>query len=84
MALKYQIYSYRPGRCFKKDAKHILCKYGFSYALLRDSLDESGIQYNYARFESEDAKVVPYNRELLRAWDGHINVQRVTQLGLFG
>ena len=37
---------------------------------------------NYARFESEDAKVVPYNRELLKAWDGHINVQRVTQLGL--
>jgi hypothetical protein len=37
---------------------------------------------NYARFESEDAKVVPYNRELLKAWDGHINVQRVTQFGL--
>ena len=49
---------------------------------LKDGLDESGIRYNYARFESEDTKVVPYNRELLKAWDGHINVQRVTQLGL--
>ena len=37
---------------------------------------------HYARFESEDAKVNPYNRELLKAWNGHINVQRVTQLGL--
>ena len=83
MVLKYQIHSCRPGRCFKKDAKHTLCKYGFPYALIKeDGLDESGIRYNYARFESEDAKVVPYNRELLKAWDGHINVQRVTQLGL--
>ena len=48
----------------------------FPYALLKeDGLDESGIRYNYARFKSEDAKVVPYNRELLKAWDGHINVQ---------
>ena len=55
----------------------------FPYALIKeDGLDESGIRYNYTRFESEDAKVVPYNRELLKAWDGHINVQRVTQLGL--
>ena len=76
MILKYQIHSCRPGRCFKKDAKHTLCKYGFPYALLKeDGLDESGIRYNYARFENEDAKVVPYNRELLKAWDGHINVQ---------
>ena len=45
------------------------------YALLKENgLDESGSQYNYARFESEDAKVVQYNRELLKAWDGHINV----------
>ena len=27
-------------------------------------------------------RVVPYNKELLKAWNGHINVQRVTQLGL--
>ena len=38
----------------------------FSLCLNKDDgLDESGIRYNYARFESEDAKVVPYNRELL-------------------
>ena len=29
----------------------------------------------------EDTKV-PYNGELLKAWNGHINVQSVTQLGL--
>ena len=47
----------------------------FPYALLKeDGLDKSDIRYNYARFESEDAKVVSHNRELLKAWDGHINV----------
>ena len=76
MVLKYQIHNYRPGRCFKKDAKYKFCKYGFPYALQKqDNLDESGIRYNYARFENEDAKVVPYNGELLKAWNGHINVQ---------
>ena len=76
IVLKYLIHSCRPGRCFKKDAKYTSYKYGFPYALLReDSLDESGIRYNYARYESEDTKLLPYNRELLKAWDGHINVQ---------
>ena len=82
MVLKYQIHSCQPGCCFKKDAKYTLFKYGFPYALLKeDGVDESGISYSNARFESEDAKVVPYNRELLKAWEGHINVQRVTQFG---
>ena len=54
MVLKYLIHSCRLDHCFKKDAKRTLCKYGFPYALV----DESGIRYNYARFESEDAKVV--------------------------
>ena len=77
MVLKYQMHSYRSGHCFKKDAKHTLCKYGFPYALLKeDGLDESGIRDNYARIESEDAKVV------LKTWDGYIKVQTVTQLGL--
>ena len=63
MVLKYQIHSCRPGHYFKKDAKHTLCRYSFPYALLKaNGLDESGSRYNYARFESEDAKVVPYNR----------------------
>ena len=63
--------------------KHTLCRYDFPYALLKeDGLNESGIRYD-ARFECEDVKVVVlYNRELLKAWDAHINVQRVTQLGL--
>lgn len=83
IVLKYQIHNCRPGRCFKKDAKRKLCKYGFPYSLLeKDCLDESGIRYNYARFASEDTKVVSYNMELLKAWNGHINVQRVTKLGL--
>ena len=40
------------------------------------------MRYDYARLEQEDARIVSYNKELLKAWDGHINVQRVTQLGL--
>ena len=68
MVLKYRIHSCRLGHCFKKDTKHTFCKYSFPYALLKeDGLDESGIRYNYARFESEDAKAVPYNSELLKA-----------------
>ena len=60
MVLKYQIHNCRPGCRFKKDA---FCNYRFPYALVKeDSLDESGIRYNYATFENEDAKVVPYNR----------------------
>ena len=42
MVLKYQNHSCRTGRCFKIDAKHTLCKYGFPNALLKDGLDESG------------------------------------------
>ena len=55
------IYNCRPGRCYI---------YGFPYVLLKqDSLDESGIQYNYARFEDEDAKVVPYNWGVIEGMD---------------
>ena len=55
-------------------------KYGYPYPLLeRDCLHESGIRYDYARHANEDAKVVSYNKELLKAWNGHI---RVTNLGL--
>lgn len=83
IVLKYQIHNCRPGRCFKKDATHRLCKYGYPYPLLEtDCLHESGIRYDYARHANEDAKVVSYNKELLKAWNGHINVQRVTKLGL--
>ena len=46
----------------------------------RDCLSDSGMRYDYARLEREDARIVYYNKELLTAWDGHINVQRVTQL----
>ena len=67
----------------KKDSKVKKCKYGFPYDLLgKDGLDSSGIRYNYARFSEEDRTVVPCNKELLSVWDGHVNVQRVTQLGL--
>ena len=49
MVLKYQIHNCQPGCCFKKDAKCKFCKYGFPYVLQKqDSLDESGIRYNYA------------------------------------
>ena len=66
-----------------KKGKPKLCKYGFPYKLQdRDCLSDSGMRYNYARLEREDARIVSYNKELLKAWDGHINVQRVTQLGL--
>ena len=59
-----------------------LCKYGYPYALLEDDgLVDSSIRYNYARYETEDTKVVSYNKGLLRAWKGHSNV-RVTQLVL--
>ena len=44
MVLKYHIHNCRPGHCFKKDAKHTLCKYSFPYVLLEDGLDESGIR----------------------------------------
>ena len=40
------------------------------------------MRYDYARLEREHARIVSYNEELLTAWDGHINVQRVVQLGL--
>ena len=50
-------------------------------ATRRENLD-SGMRYDYARLELEDAGIVSYNKELLTPWDGHINVQRVTQLGL--
>ena len=80
--LKYQVHNCREGRCYKK-GKPKLCKYGFPYKLQdRDCLSDSGMRYDYARLEREDARIVSYNKELLTAWDGHINVQRVTQLGL--
>ena len=80
--LKYQVHNCREGRCYKK-GKPKLCKYGFPYKLQdRDCLSDSGMRYDYARLEREDARIVSYNKELLKAWDGHINVQRVTQLGL--
>ena len=80
--LKYQVHNCREGRCYKK-GKPKLCKYGFPYKLQdRDCLSDSGMRYDYARLEREDARIVSYNKELLKALDGHINVQRVTQLGL--
>ena len=80
--LKYQVHNCREGRCYKK-GKPKLCKYGFPYKLQdRDCLSDSGMRYDYAWLEREDARIVSYNKVLLTAWDGHINVQRVTQLGL--
>ena len=74
--LKYQVHNYKKG-------KPKLCKYGFPYKLQdRDCLSDGGMRYDYARLEREDARIVSYNKELLTAWDGHINVQHVTQLGL--
>ena len=82
IVLKYQKNSCIPGRCYK-DAKVKKCKYGFPYDLLgKDGLDSSGIRYNYARFSEEDRTVVLYNKDLPGVWDGHVDVQRVTQLGL--
>ena len=73
--LNYQVHNCREGRCYKK-GKPKLCKYGFPYKLQdRDCLSDSGMRYDYARLEREDARIVSYNKELLTAWDGHINVQ---------
>ena len=61
LVLKYKIHNCRPGR-FKKDAKHKLCKYGYPYALLEDDgLHDSGIRYNYARYETEDRYLITRN-----------------------
>ena len=80
--LKYQVHDCREGRCYKKGQRR-QCKYGYPYALLdRDCMDDSGVRYNYARLEKEDVRIVSYNKDLLEAWDAHINVQRVTKLGL--
>ncbi len=82
MVLKYQVHSCREGRCYKH-GKPKLCKSGYPFALLdTDQLDENGMRYNYARFEQEDVRIVSYNKDLLEAWNAHINVQRVTKLGL--
>ena len=77
---KYQVHNCREGRYYKK-GKPKLCKYGFPYKLQdRDCLSDSGMRYDYGRLEREDARIVSYNKELLTAWDGHINVQCVMQL----
>ena len=73
--LKYQVHNCREGRCYKGKPK--LCKLQD-----RDCLSDSGMHYDYARLEQEDARIVSYNKELLTACYSHINVQRVTQLGL--
>ena len=65
--LKYQVHNCREGRCYRK-GKPKLCKYGFPYKLQdRDCLSDSGMRYDYAQLEREDARIVSYNKELITA-----------------
>ncbi|CAF0707230.1 unnamed protein product, partial [Brachionus calyciflorus] len=81
---KYQIHNCVPRRCFK-NKKHIFlkCKYGFPFALCKnDHLSADGSKYFYKRTKKLDQNVVQYSSDLLLLWDGHVNVQYVTQRGI--
>ena len=85
MVKKYQTHNCLPNRCFRtwKGVATNQCKYGFPYPLRDDDgLDSSGNKIEYKRTSSEDSRIVPYNPYLLMAWDGHLNVQRITTTGL--
>lgn len=81
----YQLHRCVPSRCLKgkqnKQMNH--CKYGFPFAVNRESVRPSatGIRYLYKRHEIEDARVIPYCLPLLLMWDGHVNIQMVTNGG---
>lgn len=82
---RYQIHNCRPNRCFRtsKGNASNKCKYGFPFGIRHsDGYDESGQRYEYKRREKEDSLVVSYNPYLLLAWDGHVNVQKITNTGL--
>ena len=55
---------------------HTLCKYGFPYALLKHGL--VSLAFDIIMPDSK----VRMPREFSKAWDGRINVQGATQLGL--
>ena len=81
---KFQIHKCRPNKCFRtlKGKATSQCKYGFPFPLREeDGFDEELSRYEYKRLLEEDSNVVPYNPYLLLAWDGHINVQKVTNTG---
>ena len=85
MVQKYQVHHCLPNRCFRtwKGVATDKCKYGFPFSLRKeDGYDISGTKYEYKRSLDEDTRIVPYNPYLLMAWDGHLNVQRITRTGL--
>ena len=81
---QFMIHTCRRERCFKGPNGRILhkCKFGFPFDLCAEEhLDDQKIRYNYVREEEEDRHVASYVMDLLLFWDGHANVQRVTDQG---
>jgi hypothetical protein len=74
----------REVRCFRGPQGKRLkqCKQGFPFQLNdEEKLDKSGVRYLYVRRQAEDAEISSYILELVMMWDGHVNVQRVTDCG---
>ena len=85
LVTSFQIHSCVERRCKRGPKGESLeqCKYGFPYKMRpTDGLDRLGIRYEYARTEEEDERIVPYVPDLLLAWRGHLNVQKVTRTHL--
>ena len=81
---KLQVHTCRELRCFKSGKRiYKRCKYGFPFDLCdEDHLDESTNTFKYKRLNDSDRLIVPYNAALLLLWDGHINIQYITQRGI--
>jgi len=81
LVMKYQIHQCRVNICGGPGANG-KCSKGFPCDVSDTTHHEPGNnRYTYARGEN-DVWVSPYNPELLLIWDGHCNVQYVTNEGL--
>jgi len=81
---RYHKHGCRPVRCHQGPLgkKLRICKYGFPFAMnATERLDDQGTRTLYIRREPEDADVSSHILEIVMLWDGHANVQRVTNMG---
>ena len=82
--LKHMMHSHYPERCYRtkaeKDSKK--CHYTYPKPLNGETyLDEAGYPH-YRRRQENDRNVVPYNPELLKLFDCHINVEFASSVTL--